>query len=43
MIQIFENVTINFVENNLRISVTELPIIDKIVYNGIKAEKLKRQ
>ena len=37
----FENVTINFVENNLRISVTELPIIDKIVYNGIKAEKIK--
>ena len=37
----FDEVTVNFNENTLIITVTELPIIDKITYNGIKAKKVK--
>ena len=37
----FKDVSVNFEENFLRITVTELPIIDKITYNGIKAKKIK--
>jgi len=37
----FEDVSINFENNVLRISVIELPVIENITYNGIKAQKVK--
>ena len=39
----FENVTVNFTDNNLKISVVEFPIIDEIIYKGIKAKKIQEQ
>ena len=37
----FENVSIDFNNNNLKISITEFPIINDIIYKGIKAQKIK--
>ena len=37
----FENVSIDFNNNNLKISITEFPIINEITYKGIKAQKIK--
>ncbi len=37
----FENVTLNFSEQNLLIEVVEAPIIDKVEYTGLKADKFK--
>ena len=37
----FENVDVKFVENNLSITVEELPIIQEIKIQGIKAKKIK--
>ncbi len=37
----FSNVNINFENNILTISVTELPIIENIAYEGIKAQKIR--
>ena len=39
----FENVIVNFRDNNLKISVVEFPIIDEIIYKGIKAKKIQEQ
>ena len=36
----FENVSVKFDDNNLTILVKEFPIIDKIIYKGIKAKKI---
>ena len=36
----FENVSVNIIDNNLTINVVESPIIDKINYNGVKAERI---
>ena len=38
----FENVEVNFLNQNLVIKVKELPIIETITINGIKAKKLKK-
>ena len=35
----FKNVSVNLVENTLKITVVENPLIEKINYNGIKAKK----
>ena len=43
MTLVFENVTVNFTDNNLKISVVEFPIIDEIIYKGIKAKKIQEQ
>ncbi len=37
----FDNVSVNFSENVLSINVDELPIIQNITYEGIKANKIK--
>ena len=37
----FENVSVELIDNNLKISVKEFPIIDKIIYKGIKAKKIQ--
>ncbi len=37
----FEDVNVNFVDQKLLITVTEAPIIDKVEFAGIKAEKIK--
>ena len=37
----FDNVSVNFSENILLINVDELPIIQNITYEGIKANKIK--
>ena len=39
----FENVSVNFYENVLLINVDELPIIQNITYEGIKANKIKEK
>ncbi len=39
----FENVSIDFTNNNLTILVVELPIIDTIIYKGIKAKKIQEE
>ncbi len=39
----FDNVSINFSENVLLINVDELPIIQNITYEGIKANKIKEK
>ncbi len=39
----FENVKINFLDNTLFIHVEELPIIETITYDGIKAKKIKKE
>ena len=39
----FSNVVINFDDNNLTIKVKELPIIQNIYYEGIKANKIKEK
>ena len=39
----FENVSVKFDDNNLTILVKEFPIIDKIIYKGIKAKKIKEE
>ncbi|WP_440652502.1 outer membrane protein assembly factor BamA [Candidatus Pelagibacter sp. HIMB1542] len=38
----FENVNINFLNNTLSINVVELPIIQEISFEGIKAKKIKK-
>ena len=37
----FENVSINFLNNSIFIEVNELPIIENITYEGVKAQKIK--
>ena len=37
----FEDVSVNFLNGNLLISVVESPIIDSVEFSGIKAEKIK--
>jgi len=37
----FENISINITNNNLLINVVELPIIENILFEGIKAKKIK--
>ena len=37
----FENINVNFVNQDLIISVKESPIINKVVFNGIKSKTLK--
>ena len=37
----FENVTVDFNENELKINVVELPLIKDIEFKGIKAKKLE--
>ena len=37
----FENISINITNNNLIINVVELPIIQNILFEGIKAKKIK--
>ncbi len=37
----FDNVTVKILDNELIIDVTEAPIIDKVIFNGIKADRLK--
>ena len=37
----FENIIIDLTENTLTITVVEFPIIEDIVFNGIKANKIK--
>ena len=39
----FENVDVNFVDNNLIIKVREFPIIENITIKGIKAKKIKER
>ena len=39
----FENVTVDFNENRLKINVVELPLIKDIEFKGIKAKKIKDQ
>ena len=39
----FDNVSVNYVNNILSISVIESPLIEKISYNGIKAQKFKTE
>ena len=39
----FENVNVNFVDNNLIIKVKEYPIIESITTKGIKAKKIKER
>ena len=39
----FENVNVNFVDNNLIIEVKEYPIIESITTKGIKAKKIKER
>ena len=39
----FDNVSVNFSENVLLINVDELPIIQNITYEGIKANKIKEK
>ena len=39
----FENVSVNFSDNVLLINVDELPIIQNITYEGIKANKIKEK
>ncbi len=39
----FENVSIEYDEGILKINVLELPIVEKITYNGIKADKIKEE
>lgn len=39
----FENVTVNFSNSILYVDVKELPIIESIFYEGIKAEKIKKE
>ena len=39
----FENVNINFSNNTLFIKVMELPIIESILFEGIKAKKIKKE
>jgi len=39
----FENVNVNFVDNNLIIKVKEYPIIESITIKGIKAKKIKER
>ena len=36
----FENIVVDFNERKLEITVTEFPVIDQIIYNGIKAKKI---
>ncbi len=37
----FKNVSVKFENNILKIFVSELPIVEKITYNGIKSDKIK--
>ncbi len=37
----FEDISVNFNNNRLKIVVKEFPIIEEIIYNGIKANKIK--
>ncbi len=39
----FENVTVNFSNNILYVKVDEYPIIESIIYEGIKAERIKNE
>ena len=39
----FENVSVSFDKSILKIRVTESPIIDKIVYSGIKSNSIKEE
>ena len=39
----FENVTVDFNENRLKINVVELPLIKDIEFKGIKAKKIRDQ
>ncbi len=39
----FENVSIDFNNNNLKITLIEFPIINEIIYDGIKASKIKNE
>ena len=39
----FENISINIINNNLLINVVELPIIQNILFEGIKAKKIKNE
>ena len=39
----FENVSVSFDKSTLKIRVTESPIIDKIVYSGIKSNSIKEE
>ena len=37
----FENVSVNYLNNSIFIEVVELPIIENITYQGVKAQKIK--
>ena len=39
----FEDISVNLSDNSLKISVVEFPIIDNIIYKGIKAKKIKEE
>ena len=40
-LKLFENIVIDFTNNILKISVIEFPIIEDIIFKGIKADKIQ--